>query len=268
MRKVAIRCRDVRRGHSLCQRRVDQDVAGPERLGDADGRLRQHALLEAQPEPHQRRQAPGRLDLLDRRAARSRGLAARDRRHDVRAHAVPEQRLCARPQRREQDHLEVRAEAGPDRHPGDVLRHGQPRPRLCATARSSCTRPTRRWSRSTPRPARWCGAVKNGDPKIGETNTNAPHVVKDKVIIGISGGEFGVRGRVTAYDIKTGKQVWRGYCDGPGRRHADRPGEDHDLDLGKPVGKDSSLKTWQGDQWKIGGGTHLGLVLLRSRSST
>ena len=39
-----------------------------------------------------------------------------------------------------------------------------------------------------------------------------------------------------------------------------RPGR-----IGKPVGKDSSLKTWQGDQWKTGGGTHLGLVLLRSR---
>src|SRR5262252_11169393 len=48
--------------------------------------------------------------------------------------------------------------------------------------------------------------AKNGDPKIGETNTNAPHVFKDKVLTGISGGEFGVRGRVVAYDIKTGKQ--------------------------------------------------------------
>ena len=44
--------------------------------------------------------------------------------------------------------------------------------------------------------------AKNGDPKIGETNTNAPHVFKDKVITGISGGEFGVRGRLIAYDIK------------------------------------------------------------------
>jgi glucose dehydrogenase len=40
--------------------------------------------------------------------------------------------------------------------------------------------------------------AKNGNPKIGETNTNAPHVFKDKVITGISGGEFGVRGRLTA----------------------------------------------------------------------
>ena len=35
--------------------------------------------------------------------------------------------------------------------------------------------------------------------------------------------------------------------------------------LGKPIGKDSSTKTWEGDQWKIGGGDHVGLVLLRSR---
>ena len=43
---------------------------------------------------------------------------------------------------------------------------------------------------------------------MGETNTDAPHVFKDKVMIGISGGEFGVRGRLIAYDIKTGKQAW------------------------------------------------------------
>ncbi len=58
-------------------------------------------------------------------------------------------------------------------------------------------------------------SVKNGDPKIGETNTNAPHVFKDKVITGISGGEFGVRGRVIAYDIKDGKKAWTGWSIGP-----------------------------------------------------
>src|SRR5690348_16948081 len=52
-------------------------------------------------------------------------------------------------------------------------------------------------------------SVKNGDPKKGETNTNAPHIFKDKVITGISGGEFGVRGYVTAYDKDTGRQIWR-----------------------------------------------------------
>src|SRR6218665_346619 len=58
-------------------------------------------------------------------------------------------------------------------------------------------------------------SVKNGDPKIGETNTNAPHVFKDKVITGISGGEFGVRGRLIAYDLKTGKTVWTAFSTGP-----------------------------------------------------
>jgi len=53
--------------------------------------------------------------------------------------------------------------------------------------------------------------VKNGDPSKGETGTSAAMVVKDKVIVGISGGEFGVRGSVTAYNIKDGKRGWRGY---------------------------------------------------------
>src|SRR5271155_5824804 len=56
---------------------------------------------------------------------------------------------------------------------------------------------------------------KNGDPSKGETSTGAPHVIKDKVLVGISGGEFGVRGSVTAYNMKTGERVWRGYSMGP-----------------------------------------------------
>ena len=52
-------------------------------------------------------------------------------------------------------------------------------------------------------------SVKNGDPSKGATGTSAPLVVKDKVLVGISGGEFGVRGYLTAYDIKDGKQAWR-----------------------------------------------------------
>ena len=49
-------------------------------------------------------------------------------------------------------------------------------------------------------------------PEAGRDRcTNAPIVVKDKVIVGISGGECGVRGHITAYNIKTGKQVWRAY---------------------------------------------------------
>ncbi len=95
-------------------------------------------------------------------------------------------------------------------------------------------------------------SVVNGDPKKGETNTATVLPVKDKVIVGISGGEFGVRCHVTAYDTKTGKQIWRGYSMGPDSDLLVDP--EKTTALGKPIGKDSSLKTWEGDQWKIGGG--------------
>ena len=95
-------------------------------------------------------------------------------------------------------------------------------------------------------------SVKNGDPGKGATGTSAPLVVKDKVLIGISGGEFGVQCHVTAYDLKTGKQVWRAFSEGPDDQILVDP--DKTTEHGKPVGKDSSIKTWQGDQWKIGGG--------------
>jgi lanthanide-dependent methanol dehydrogenase len=97
---------------------------------------------------------------------------------------------------------------------------------------------------------------KNGDPSKGETSTGAPHVIKDKVLVGISGGEFGVRGSVTAYNIKTGERVWRGYSIGPDSDMLIDPVKT--TSLGKPVGADSSTNTWQGDQWKIGGGTTWG----------
>ncbi len=99
-------------------------------------------------------------------------------------------------------------------------------------------------------------SVKNGDPGKGETGTSAPHVFKDKVIVGISGGEFGVRGSVTAYNIKDGKQVWRGYSMGPDSDTLVDPVKT--THLGKPVGPNSGTNTWQGEQWKIGGGTTWG----------
>lgn len=99
-------------------------------------------------------------------------------------------------------------------------------------------------------------SVVNGDPKKGETNTATVMPVKDKVLVGISGGEFGVRGHVTAYDMKTGKQVWRAYSTGPDNEILVDP--EKTTHLGKPIGKDSSLKTWQGEQWKIGGSTTWG----------
>jgi PQQ-dependent dehydrogenase (methanol/ethanol family) len=101
-------------------------------------------------------------------------------------------------------------------------------------------------------------SVKNGDPGKGATGTSAPLVVKDKVLVGISGGEFGVQCHVTAYDLKTGKQAWRAFSEGPDDQILVDP--DKTTDLGKPVGKDSSIKTWQGDQWKIGGGCTWGWI--------
>jgi lanthanide-dependent methanol dehydrogenase len=100
-------------------------------------------------------------------------------------------------------------------------------------------------------------AVKNGDPKLGQTNTNAPHVIKDKVTTGISGGEFGVRSWLAAYNIKDGSLAWKAYATGPDSEILFDP--EKTTELGKPVGKDSSLKTWLDkdgnptDQWKIGG---------------
>lgn len=71
------------------------------------------------------------------------------------------------------------------------------------------------------------------DAAAGYAMTLAPLVVKDKVLVGVAGGEFGIRGFVAAYDAKTGKELWRTYTiPGPGE-----PGHD----------------TWQGDDWKTGG---------------
>jgi alcohol dehydrogenase (cytochrome c) len=71
------------------------------------------------------------------------------------------------------------------------------------------------------------------DYRKANTFTVAPLVVKDKVIVGISGGEYGVRGFIDAYDASSGKRVWRfNTVPGPGE-----PGHD----------------TWTGDAWKTGG---------------
>jgi PQQ-dependent dehydrogenase (methanol/ethanol family) len=101
-------------------------------------------------------------------------------------------------------------------------------------------------------------SIVNGDPKKGQTGTSAPLVVKDKVLVGTSGGEFGVQCSMTAYDVKDGKQVWKAYSEGPDDQILVDP--EKTTDLGKPVGKDSSLKTWEGDQWKIGGGCTWGWI--------
>jgi PQQ-dependent dehydrogenase (methanol/ethanol family) len=99
-------------------------------------------------------------------------------------------------------------------------------------------------------------SVMDGEAGKGQSGTDAPFVFKDKVLVGVSGGEFGVRGWVSAYNIKDGKLVWRGFSEGPDADTLIDP--DKTTSLGKPVGKDSSTSTWEGDQWKIGGGATWG----------
>ena len=98
--------------------------------------------------------------------------------------------------------------------------------------------------------------VKNGDPSRAETGTSAPIVVKDLVYIGISGGEFGVRGHVTAYNIHTGDRVWRAYSTGPDDEMLLDPRKT--TSLGKPIGPNTGVNSWEGDEWTRGGGTTWG----------
>ncbi|MGR3200256.1 MAG: methanol/ethanol family PQQ-dependent dehydrogenase [Paracoccus sp. (in: a-proteobacteria)] len=99
-------------------------------------------------------------------------------------------------------------------------------------------------------------SVKTGDPAIGETNTATVMPVGDKVLVGVSGGEYGVRGRITAYNLADGTEAWKAYSTGPDEEMLVNP--ETTMHLGKPVGADSSLNSWEGDQWKIGGGSTWG----------
>src|SRR5262249_58882065 len=79
----------------------------------------------------------------------------------------------------------------------------------------------------------WNVAV--ADVKLAYSITHAPLVVKDKVIVGVGGGEYGIRGFIAAFDAKTGKELWRfNTIAGPGE-----PGHD----------------TWTEEGWKSGGGS-------------
>ena len=96
---------------------------------------------------------------------------------------------------------------------------------------------------------------KRDTPTTGATNTGNANVFKDKIIVGISGGEFGVRGYVQAYDM-SGKTLYKAYSTGPDDEMMVDP--ENTTAMLQPIGKDSSLKSWQGEQWKIGGGTTWG----------
>jgi alcohol dehydrogenase (cytochrome c) len=75
--------------------------------------------------------------------------------------------------------------------------------------------------------------IEVGDPKLGYSITHAPLIVKDKVIVGVAGGEYGVRGFIAAYEARSGHEAWRFYTvAGPG---------------------DPNVKSWAGDSWEHGG---------------
>ncbi len=100
--------------------------------------------------------------------------------------------------------------------------------------------------------------TKLGDINLGESITMAPIVVKGKVLVGNSGGEFGVRGWLTALDADTGKIAWRGYSTGPDKDVL--IGTDFHPFYASERGPDLGVKTWQGDAWKIGGGAPWGWI--------
>ena len=77
--------------------------------------------------------------------------------------------------------------------------------------------------------------VEVADYKLAYTITAAPLALKDKIIVGIAGAEYGVRGFLDAYDAKTGKRAWRFWT-------TSAPGE-------------PGHETWSGDSWKYGGAT-------------
>src|ERR1043166_8394498 len=80
---------------------------------------------------------------------------------------------------------------------------------------------------------RWDTVV--ADYKTGNSLTAAPLAVKDKIIIGMAGGEFGVRGFVDAYEAATGKRAWRFWT--------------------VPVAGERGSETWAGESWKTGSAT-------------
>ncbi len=77
--------------------------------------------------------------------------------------------------------------------------------------------------------------IEVGDPKLGYSITMAPLIVKDKVLVGVGGGEYGIRGFIAAFDARTGKEIWRFHT-------IPAPGE-------------PGSETWKGDAWKTGGGS-------------
>jgi PQQ-dependent dehydrogenase (methanol/ethanol family) len=100
--------------------------------------------------------------------------------------------------------------------------------------------------------------TKVGDINQGETITMAPLVVKDKVLVGNSGGEMGVRGWIQALNVGNGELVWKAYNTGPDKDVliGDRYRPFYQSDKGKDLGQ----TTWPPDAWRNGGGNVWGWI--------
>jgi PQQ-dependent dehydrogenase (methanol/ethanol family) len=100
--------------------------------------------------------------------------------------------------------------------------------------------------------------TKLGDINRGETMTMAPLIVRDKVLVGNSGGELGVRGWLSALELETGQLAYRAYS----------TGSDHDVRIGaefRPFyamdrGVDLGIHSWPPGKWQQGGGTVWGFL--------
>ena len=105
-----------------------------------------------------------------------------------------------------------------------------------------------------------------GDIRKGETITMAVLAAGDKVLVGNSGGELGVRGFLAALDQETGEIVWRAYSTGPDDDVL--IGEDFDPFYEKDQGEDLGVETWPVDQWLLGGGPVWGWISFDPESNT
>ena len=86
-------------------------------------------------------------------------------------------------------------------------------------------------------------SVATVDPKLPYTITGAPRVIDGKVLIGNGGAEFGVRGFIAAYDVKTGERLWQ-FFTVPGD-----PAKGFENEA-----MEKAAATWNGEWWKLGGG--------------
>jgi PQQ-dependent dehydrogenase (methanol/ethanol family) len=100
--------------------------------------------------------------------------------------------------------------------------------------------------------------TKVGDFRKGESLTMAPLVVNGKVLVGNSGGEFGVRGWILALDVASGRELWRAFSTGPDSECLIGP--DFKPHYAQDQGKDLGVSSWPPDAWQIGGGTVWGWV--------